>query len=43
MANDRHLAYVVDDEETIAKTLALILNGSGFEAVAFEGIERSCN
>jgi DNA-binding NtrC family response regulator len=35
MANGKHLAYVVDDEETIAKTLALILNGSGFEAVAF--------
>jgi FixJ family two-component response regulator len=35
MANDKRLAYVVDDEETIAKTLALILNGSGFEAVAF--------
>lgn len=35
MANGKHLAYVVDDEETIAKTLALILNGNGFEAVAF--------
>jgi FixJ family two-component response regulator len=35
MADDKRLAYVVDDEEIIAKTLALILNGSGFEAVAF--------
>jgi DNA-binding NtrC family response regulator len=35
LANDKRLAYVVDDEETIAKTFALILNGSGFEAVAF--------
>ena len=35
MGNDKRLAYVVDDEEIIAKTLALILNGSGFEAVAF--------
>ena len=35
MGNDKRLAYVVDDEETIAKTLALILNASGFEAVAF--------
>ena len=35
MTNDKRLAYVVDDEETIAKTLALILNGNGFEAVAF--------
>ena len=35
MAKDKRLAYVVDDEETIAKTLAMILNGSGFEAVAF--------
>ena len=33
MANDKRLAYVVDDEETIAKTLAMILNGRGFEAV----------
>jgi DNA-binding NtrC family response regulator len=30
-----NLAYVVDDEEVIATTLALILNRSGFEAVAF--------
>jgi CheY-like chemotaxis protein len=29
------LVYVVDDEEVIATTLAMILNGSGFEAVAF--------
>jgi DNA-binding NtrC family response regulator len=29
------LAYVVDDEETIARTLALILNADGFEALAF--------
>jgi FixJ family two-component response regulator len=35
MANDKRLAYVVDDEETISTTLALILNGNGFEAVAF--------
>ena len=35
MGNDKRLAYVVDDEENIAKTLALILNRSGFEAVAF--------
>lgn len=31
----QNLAYVVDDEEVIATTLAMILNGSGFEAVAF--------
>ena len=35
MALSRILAYVVDDEEVIATTLALILNKSGFEAVAF--------
>jgi len=29
------LAFVVDDEEIIATTLALILQGSGFDAVAF--------
>jgi DNA-binding NtrC family response regulator len=29
------LAFVVDDEEIIASTLAMILRGSGFEAVAF--------
>jgi FixJ family two-component response regulator len=31
----RTLLFVVDDEEIIATTLALVLNGSGFEAVAF--------
>ncbi len=31
----RTLAFVVDDEEIIATTLAMILNKSGFEAVAF--------
>ena len=35
MAVTGNLAYVVDDEEVIATTLALILNRSGFEAVAF--------
>lgn len=35
MANVGRLVYVVDDEETIAKTLALILTSSGFEAIAF--------
>jgi FixJ family two-component response regulator len=35
MAAEKPLAYVVDDEETIAKTLSLILNASGFEAIAF--------
>lgn len=35
MADSKPLAYVVDDEETIAKTLAMILNASGFEALAF--------
>src|ERR1700744_5867705 len=35
MADSKRLAYVVDDEETIARTLAMILNSSGFEAVAF--------
>lgn len=35
MANNQCLAYVVDDEAVIAKTIALILNGNGFEAVAF--------
>jgi CheY-like chemotaxis protein len=35
MADAKSLAFVVDDEEVIAKTLTLILNGSGFEAVAF--------
>ena len=31
----RTLAFVVDDEDIIATTLAMILNRSGFEAVAF--------
>ena len=35
MADEKLLAYVVDDEEIIATTLSLILNASGFEAVAF--------
>jgi DNA-binding NtrC family response regulator len=35
LADSKRLAYVVDDERTIATTLALILNQSGFEAVAF--------
>src|ERR1700722_7915053 len=35
MTDAKPLAYVVDDEETIAKTLAIILNASGFEAVPF--------
>jgi DNA-binding NtrC family response regulator len=35
MADAKPLAFVVDDEETIAKTLAVILGNSGFEAVAF--------
>src|ERR1700689_353301 len=35
MAEVKRLAYVVDDEEVIAKTLALILNASGFDAVPF--------
>jgi CheY-like chemotaxis protein len=35
MANDKNLAFVVGDELVVAKTLALILNGNGFEAVAF--------
>jgi DNA-binding NtrC family response regulator len=35
MANAKPLAYVVDDEETICKTLALILNQRGYEAIAF--------
>lgn len=35
MADVKPLAFVVDDEETIAKTLAIILNSSGFEAMAF--------
>ena len=35
MVEVKRLAYVVDDEEIIAKTLALILNASGFDAVAF--------
>ena len=35
MAVEKPLAYVVDDEETIARTLGLILNASGFEAITF--------
>lgn len=35
MSKPKTLAFVVDDEEVIATTLALILRGSGFEAVAF--------
>ena len=35
MAEAKPLAFVVDDEETIAKTLGLILNAGGFEAVVF--------
>jgi CheY-like chemotaxis protein len=31
----KSLAFVVDDEELIATTLALILQGSGFDAAAF--------
>lgn len=35
MPASQKLAFVVDDEEIIATTLAMILNGSGFEAAAF--------
>ena len=35
MSELKNLAFVVDDEEVIATTLALILQGSGFDAVAF--------
>ena len=35
MPGPKSLAFVVDDEEVIATTLALILRGSGFDAVAF--------
>lgn len=35
MTKTKRLIYVVDDEATIANTLALILEGSGFEAVPF--------
>ena len=35
MSAAKSLAFVVDDEPVIASTLALILNGSGFEALAF--------
>lgn len=35
MADARRLVYVVDDEATIAHTLALILEQNGYEAVPF--------
>ena len=35
MAVCRSLVNIVDDEEVIATTLPMILNKSGFEAVAF--------
>ena len=35
MPASQTLAYIVDDEEVIATTLALILSRSGFEAMAF--------
>ncbi len=35
MPASQMLAFVVDDEKVIATTLAMILNQSGFEAVAF--------
>lgn len=35
MAGPKSLAFVVDDEEVIATTLVLILQSSGFDAVAF--------
>jgi|ERR1700722_12796622 CheY-like chemotaxis protein len=35
MTATKPLAFVVDDEEVIASTLALILEGSGFDAIAF--------
>ena len=36
MQNDRKLVFVVDDEKLIAKTLAMILTGTGFAATPFE-------
>lgn len=36
MGQDNPVVYVVDDESVIAETLAVILNHSGFDAVAFE-------
>jgi DNA-binding NtrC family response regulator len=35
VSETKSLAYVVDDEEVIATTLAKILNQNGFEAFAF--------
>ena len=35
VSGPKTLAFVVDDEEVIARTLALILNQSGFDAVYF--------
>jgi FixJ family two-component response regulator len=35
MAGGKPLAYVVDDAEMVSTTLAMILNGNGFEAIAF--------
>ena len=36
MPNTGRVVFVVDDEPVIARTLAVILNQSGFEAHAFE-------
>ena len=39
MSEDRLVVFVVDDEVVIAQTLAIILNQSGFHAIAFHRAE----
>lgn len=36
MPETKRIVFVVDDEAVIAQTLAIILNQSGFEAMAFD-------
>jgi DNA-binding response OmpR family regulator len=36
VSESKRVVFVVDDEPAIAQTLAMILNQSGFAAIAFE-------
>ena len=41
MSQTERVVFIVDDEQVIAKTLAMILNQSGFSATPFDSAEKT--